>query len=74
MNTIKVTNIVTGQVTELTVNTSLAVGDHYRLISVDLTFEAVEVYEYYGIPCVRGVTLDGKCTTRSRIADTARAA
>lgn len=41
----------------------------FRLLGRALDFRTVRRFDYFGIPCVYGITLDGKWQTTARVAD-----
>ena len=42
---------------------------YFKLIGRTVVFETVRQYEYFGIQCIKGRTLDGRYETVARVAD-----
>lgn len=72
MNTVTLTDAVTGKTTELVLNKTLKVGQSFRLIGRDVAFTATRVYAHAlcGL-MVEGISHDMKYRTGARVADTA---
>lgn len=72
MQTIAMTNTATGEVTALTINASISVGDPFRLIGRDVVFRAIQTYTHaVADAMVAGVSVCGKFKTAARVCDTA---
>ncbi len=75
MNTIKMTDDKTGEVSHLIVNETLRVGQPFRLISRSVTFIAKAVTDHPVCGAmVQGISECGKYRTAARVCDTAMVA
>lgn len=73
MNQVKMTNAVTGEVSSLAINSSLNIGDNFRLIGRTTQFKVIRIGQVIGQQVVTGISSCGKFRTTARTVDTAKA-